>query len=98
MRMARKSTGKPVKKAGTRVRTPKPIALYYWSTPNGHKIGVVRGEGGVASDLPPVEGGKGHRFDPVFLKIPPNIHAPAIVDPHGPGAKPISVFESGAIL
>ena len=53
---------------------------------------------GVPYELKPVDIGKGEQFEPAFLKISPNNRMPAIVDPDGPGGKPISVFESGAIL
>ena len=76
----------------------KPIALYYWSTPNGHKISIMLEELGVPYELHPVNIGKGEQFEPAFLKISPNNRIPAIVDPDGPGGRPISVFESGAIL
>jgi len=98
--MARKSTRKPVKRTGPKARkaAPKPIALYYWSTPNGHKISIMLEELGVPYELHPMDIGKGQQFEPAFLKISPNNRIPAIVDPHGPGGRPISVFESGAIL
>jgi len=100
--MARKSTKKAVKKtpakAKTRPKTTKPIALYYWSTPNGHKISIMLEELGVPYEVHPIDIGKGDQFAPAFLKISPNNRIPAIVDPDGPGGRPISVFESGAIL
>jgi GSH-dependent disulfide-bond oxidoreductase len=75
------------------------IDLYYWATPNGHKITVFLEEAGLAYKIHPVDIGKGDQFKPEFLKISPNNRIPAIVDnePKGGGA-PISVFESGAIL
>ena len=75
------------------------IDLYYWTTPNGHKITLFLEEAGIAYDLKPVNIGKGEQFQPSFLAISPNNRIPAIVD-HAPadGGKPISVFESGAIL
>jgi len=98
---SKKSTKKPVKKA--KASTPKkpalkPIALYYWSTPNGHKISIMLEELGVPYELHPINIGKGEQFAPAFLKISPNNRIPAIRDPDGPGGRPISVFESGAIL
>jgi len=96
--MAKKSTKKTVKRAKARVRRPKPIALYYWSTPNGHKISIMLEELGVPYEVHPIDIGKGAQFVPAFLKISPNNRIPAIVDPGGPGGRPISVFESGAIL
>jgi GST-like protein len=75
------------------------IDLYYWPTPNGHKITLFLEESGLPYRLIPVNIGKGEQFKPAFLAISPNNRMPAIVDqtPLGGGA-PISVFESGAIL
>lgn len=75
------------------------IDLYYWPTPNGHKVTMFLEETGVAYRIVPIDIGKGAQFAPDFLKIAPNNRMPAIVD-HVPreGAAPISVFESGAIL
>ena len=75
-----------------------PIELYYWPTPNGHKITIALEEMGLPYEIRPVNIGKGDQFKPEFLAISPNNRMPAIVDPDGPGGKPISVFESGAIL
>ena len=75
-----------------------PIELYYWPTPNGWKVSIMLEECGLPYVLKPVNIGKGEQFQPHFLKISPNNRMPAIVDPDGPGGKPISVFESGAIL
>ena len=76
----------------------RPIEVYYWPTPNGHKITIALEEMGVAYEIKPVNIGRGEQFTPQFLAISPNNRMPAIVDPDGPGGKPISVFESGAIL
>ena len=76
----------------------KPIELYYWPTPNGFKITVMLEECGLPYEIKPVNINKGEQFEPSFLAISPNNRMPAIVDPDGPGGKPISVFESGAIL
>ncbi len=76
----------------------QPIELYYWPTPNGWKIAIALEEMGLAYDLKPVNIGTGDQFKPDFLAISPNNRMPAIVDPDGPDGKPISVFESGAIL
>ena len=76
----------------------KPIDFYFWPTPNGHKIRIMLEECGLPYSLKPVDIGKGHQFKPEYLAISPNNKMPAIVDPDGPGGKPISVFESGAIL
>jgi GST-like protein len=75
------------------------IDLYYWPTPNGHKITMFLEEAGVPYRIVPVNIGKGEQFVPEFLAISPNNRMPAIVDnePVG-GGQPISVFESGAIL
>ncbi len=75
------------------------IDLYYWTTPNGHKITIFLEETGLEYRIHPVNIGKGEQFAPEFLEIAPNNRIPAIVD-HAPadGGKPISVFESGAIL
>ncbi len=98
--MAKKSTRKRVKKAKAPARKDRrrPIALYYWPTPNGHKISIMLEELGVPYEVHPVDINKGEQFAPAFLKISPNNRMPAIVDPDGPGGRPISVFESGAIL
>jgi GST-like protein len=75
------------------------IDLYYWTTPNGHKITMFLEEVGLPYRIIPVNIGKGEQFTPNFLAVAPNNRIPAIVDnaPTGGGA-PISVFESGAIL
>ena len=96
--MAKKPTKKPVKKAGKATKAPKPIALYTWATPNGHKISIMLEELGVPYAVHAVDINKGEQFAPAFLKIAPNNRIPAIVDPDGPGGRPISVFESGTIL
>ncbi len=76
----------------------KPIDLYYWPTPNGWKITIMLEECGLPYELRLVNIGKGEQFAPEFLAISPNNRMPAIVDHDGPDGKPISVFESGAIL
>ncbi len=76
----------------------KPIALYYWPTPNGWKVSIMLEECRLPHTVHPVDISKGEQFTPQFLKISPNNRIPAIVDPSGPGGRPISVFESGAIL
>ena len=92
MTRSKTRTGKPA------VKTAKPIDLYYWPTPNGFKITIFLEEAKVPYNLHPVNISKGEQFKPDFLKISPNNRMPAIVDPNGPGGKPISIFESGAIL
>jgi len=74
------------------------IDLYYWPTPNGHKITIFLEETGLEYRIVPVNIRKGEQFAPEFLKISPNNRMPAIVDIDGPGGKPFSLFESGAIL
>jgi GST-like protein len=76
----------------------QPIAVHYWPTPNGHKITIALEEMGLAYEIVPVNIGRGDQFKPEFLAISPNNRMPAIVDPDGPDGRPISIFESGAIL
>ena len=76
----------------------QPIDLYYWPTPNGWKVTIMLEECGLPYIPHPVNIGKGDQFRPEFLAISPNNKIPAIVDLDGPGGKPISVFETGAIL
>ncbi len=75
------------------------IDVHYWTTPNGHKITIFLEEAGLQYKIIPVNIGKGEQFKAEFLAVSPNNRIPAIVD-HDPagGGKPISVFESGAIL
>jgi len=75
------------------------IDLYYWTTPNGHKITMFLEETGLKYKIFPINIGKGDQFKPEFLAIAPNNRIPAMVD-HEPkgGGKPISIFESGAML
>ena len=74
------------------------IEVYSWATPNGHKIHIMLEECGLAYRAIPVDIGAGDQFKAEFLTISPNNKIPAIVDPDGPDGKPISLFESGAIL
>jgi GST-like protein len=75
------------------------IELYYWPTPNGHKITLFLEEVGLPYQIKPVNIGAGEQFRPEFLAISPNNRMPAIVDTApADGGEPISVFESGAIL
>ncbi len=75
------------------------IDLYYWTTPNGHKITMFLEEAGLDYHLIPINISKGEQFAPDFLAIAPNNRIPAIVDrAPADGGQPISVFESGAIL
>jgi GSH-dependent disulfide-bond oxidoreductase len=75
------------------------IDLYYWTTPNGHKVTMFLEETGLEYRLIPINIGKGEQFKPEFLRVSPNNRIPAIVDtaPAG-GGEPVSLFESGAIL
>ena len=75
------------------------IDLYYWTTPNGHKITIFLEEAQLEYRLKLINISKGEQFSPEFLKISPNNRIPAIVD-HAPAdsGDPISIFESGAIL
>jgi GSH-dependent disulfide-bond oxidoreductase len=75
------------------------IELYYWPTPNGHKITIFLEEAALEYVIHPVNIAIGDQFQPNFLKIAPNNRMPAIIDrTPSDGGKPISVFESGAIL
>lgn len=78
------------------------IDVYSWATPNGHKVHIMLEECGyrLGKDwlAHPINISNGDQFEAAFLKISPNNKIPAMVDPHGPDGKPISVFESGAIL
>ncbi len=75
------------------------IDLYYWTTPNGHKITIFLEESGLPYKILPINIGKGMQFEPDFLAISPNNKIPAIVDQTpAAGKTPVPVFESGAIL
>jgi GST-like protein len=74
------------------------IDVYSWATPNGHKIHIMLEECGLAYRAHPVDIGKGDQFTPEFLAISPNNKIPAMTDSDGPDGKPISLFESGAML
>ncbi len=78
------------------------IDVYSWATPNGHKVHIMLEECGFKLgrdwQAHAVNIGTGDQFKPEFLKISPNNKIPALVDPNGPDGKPISLFESGAIL
>jgi GSH-dependent disulfide-bond oxidoreductase len=78
---------------------PAPLELFYWPTPNGHKITLLLEELGLPYEIRRVDIGAGDQFKPDFLAIAPNNRMPALID-HAPadGGAPISVFESGAIL
>ncbi|MBW0168917.1 MAG: glutathione binding-like protein [Hydrogenophaga sp.] len=78
------------------------IDVYSWATPNGHKVHIMLEECGLRLgrdwQVHAINIGRGDQFDPAFLKISPNNRIPALVDSDGPDGKPISLFESGAIL
>ena len=74
------------------------IDLYYWGTPNGHKITIALEEMGLDYQIFPINILENDQFQPDFLKISPNNKIPAIVDQEGPRGEAISIFESGAIL
>jgi len=74
------------------------IDLYSWATPNGHKIHIMLEETGLPYRVHPIDIGAGDQFKPEFLRISPNNKMPAIVDSDGPDGRPMSMFESGAIL
>lgn len=74
------------------------IDVYTWPTPNGHKVHIMLEECGLDYKAHPVNIGAGDQFAPEFLAISPNNKIPAITDPDGPDGRPISLFESGAIL
>ena len=75
------------------------IDLYYWPTPNGHKITLMLEECGLAYRIHPINIGAGVQFQQDFLRLSPNNQMPAIID-HAPndGGEPVRIFESGAIL
>lgn len=74
------------------------IDLYYWTTPNGHKISIALEEMGLEYQVFPINILDNDQFQPDFLRISPNNKIPAIVDQNGPHDEAISIFESGAIL
>jgi GST-like protein len=75
------------------------IELYTWSTPNGRKVSIMLEECGLPYNVHKINiGTNAEQFTPEYLKINPNGKIPSIVDPDGPGGKPIALMESGAIL
>lgn len=74
------------------------IDVYSWATPNGHKVHIMLEETGLEYRVHPIDIGAGDQFKSEFLAISPNNKIPAIVDSGGPDGKPLSLFESGAIL
>jgi GSH-dependent disulfide-bond oxidoreductase len=96
---SRPSKKKPARAtARPALRPGKPIELYYWPTPNGWKISIMLEECALPYVVRPIDISKGDQFTPHFLAISPNNQIPAIADPDGPEGRPVSVFESGAIL
>ncbi|GAA0398270.1 glutathione S-transferase N-terminal domain-containing protein [Brevundimonas terrae] len=75
-----------------------PIELWFWPTPNGHKITIALEEMELPYTVRYLNIGGGEQFTPEFQRLNPNGRMPAIIDPHGPDSQPISLFESGAIL
>ncbi|RKP43746.1 glutathione binding-like protein [Trinickia fusca] len=74
------------------------IDVHSWATPNGHKVHIMLEETGLEYRVHPIDIGAGDQFKPEFLALSPNNKIPAIVDSDGPDGKPITLFESGAIL
>ena len=74
------------------------IDLYSWKTSNGRKLGIMLEELGIPYKAHPIDIGAGDQFTPEFTKLNPNQKIPAMVDSDGPGGKPITLFESGAML
>ncbi|WP_428242337.1 glutathione binding-like protein [Gynuella sp.] len=75
------------------------LELFYWTTPNGHKITIFLEETGLPYKITPIDIGKGDQFGERFLKHSPNNRIPAIIDTNpADGSESVSVFESGAIL
>ncbi len=74
------------------------IDLYYWTTPNGHKVTMFLEETGLDYKIIPINIGKGEQFKPDFLKVAPNNRIPAMVDNAPKSGAPVSIFESGAML
>lgn len=79
-------------------RNPDAIQLYSWRTPNGYKVSIMLEETGLPYDVHPVHLGRNDQLAPEFLSLSPNNKIPATLDPHGPGGRPLPLFESGAIL
>ena len=74
------------------------IQLYTWGTPNGKKASIMLEELGMPYEVHPINIGQGDQFKPEYLAINPNNKIPSIIDTDGPGGKPFTLFESGAIL
>ena len=74
------------------------IQLYTWGTPNGKKVSIMLEEIAMPYEVHPINLGQGDQFKPEYLAINPNNKIPSIIDTDGPGGKPLTLFESGAIL
>ncbi len=79
-------------------KNPENLQYYGLPTPNGMKVSIMLEELGLPYDAHLVDFGAGDQFSPEFLSLNPNNKIPAIIDPDGPGGKPMPLFESGAIL
>jgi GST-like protein len=77
---------------------PDRLQLYSWPTPNGVKVSIMLEEIGLPYEAHAIQIGKNETWTPEFLSLNPNGKIPAIIDPNGPGGKPLALFESGAIL
>ena len=77
---------------------PDRLQLYSLPTPNGAKVSIMLEEIGLPYEPHTVNIGKNESWTPEFLSLNPNGKIPAIIDPDGPGGKPLGLFESGAIL
>ena len=77
---------------------PERLQLYSLPTPNGVKVSILLEELGLPYEVHLVNFGTNDQFTPEFLSLNPNNKIPAILDPNGPGGKPLALFESGAIL
>lgn len=74
------------------------IELFFWPTPNGYKATITLAELGLLDKVTPIDILSGEQFDPAYLELNPNNKVPTIIDHDGPGGKPVTIFESGAIL
>lgn len=79
-------------------RNKSMIQLYTWGTPNGKKVSIMLEEIGMPYEVHPINIGQGDQMKPKYLAINPNNKIPSIIDTDGPGGKPLTLFESGAIL
>mgnify|MGYP003498808249 FL=1 len=74
------------------------IELFFWPTPNGYKATITLAELGLLDKVTPIDILSGEQFDPAYLELNPNNKVPTIIDHDGPGGKPVTIFESGAIV